>query len=87
MQCRGVRKHGGEVKLSAHVDQLLMEKGRATGVLLKSGQVIKTRKVPSASIACIDIRHPPFVTPVFCPEFAKPVSLRYVSMVFLLCRT
>lgn len=45
MQCRGVKKHGGELKLNAHVDQVLMEKGRATGVLLKSGQVIKARKV------------------------------------------
>lgn len=43
--CRGVKKYGGEVKLNAHVDQVLMERGRATGVLLKSGQVIKTRKV------------------------------------------
>ena len=43
--CRGVKKHGGEVKLNAHVDQVLMERGRAVGVLLKSGQVIKTRKV------------------------------------------
>ena len=49
MQCRGVRKHGGEVKLNAHVDQVLMEKGRATGVLLKSGQVIKAHKV---SLGC-----------------------------------
>ncbi len=45
LQCRGVKKYGGEVKLNAHVDQVLMEKGRATGVLLKSGQVIKAKKV------------------------------------------
>ena len=43
--CRGVKKYGGEVKLNAHVDQVMMERGRATGVLLKSGQVIKARKV------------------------------------------
>ena len=48
MQCRGVRKHGGELKLNAHVDQVLREKGRASGVLLKSGQVIKARKVSLA---------------------------------------
>ena len=40
-----MKKHGGEVKLNAHVDQVLMERGKATGVRLKSGQVIKTRKV------------------------------------------
>ena len=52
MQCRGVKKHGGEVKLSAHVDEVLMEKGRANGVLLKSGQVIKARKVSLATTTC-----------------------------------
>lgn len=55
---RGVRKHGGEVKLNAHVDQVLMEKGRATGVRLKSGQVIKTRKVRLSLIACHDLLTP-----------------------------
>ena len=60
MQCRGVRKHGGEVKLNAHVDQVLMEKGRATGVVLKSGQVIKARKVSSPSLAPLYApSHPP----------------------------
>jgi len=48
--CRGVKKYGGEVKLNAHVDQVVMERGRATGVLLKSGQVIKTRKVKPRSL-------------------------------------
>ena len=52
MQCRGVKKYGGEVKLNAHVDQVLMERGRATGVLLKSGQVIKTSKVFLATTIC-----------------------------------
>lgn len=49
---RGVKKHGGEVKLNAHVEQVLMEKGRAVGVRLKSGQVIKTRKVALPPLAC-----------------------------------
>ena len=43
--CRGVMKYGGKIQLNAHVDHVLMERGRATGVVLKSGQVIKTRKV------------------------------------------
>lgn len=33
------------MQLNAHVDRVLMERGRATGVVLKSGQVIKARKV------------------------------------------
>ena len=43
--CRGVKKHGGQVKLNAHVDQILLDKKRATGVVLKDGTVIKARKV------------------------------------------
>ena len=43
--CRGVKKYGGKVQLNAHVDHVQMERGRATGVVLKSGQVIKARKV------------------------------------------
>ena len=43
--CRGVKKYGGEVKLKSHVQQVLLEKGRAAGVVLKSGQVIKASKV------------------------------------------
>ena len=42
---RGVKKYGGKIQLNAHVDHVLMERGCATGVVLKSGQVIKTRKV------------------------------------------
>ena len=46
--CRGVKKYGGKIQLNAHVDHVLMERGRATGVVLKSGQVIKTRKVAAS---------------------------------------
>ncbi|KAL3135547.1 hypothetical protein ABBQ38_006025 [Trebouxia sp. C0009 RCD-2024] len=54
---RGVKKHGGEVKLNAHVDQVLIEKGRATGVRLKSGQVIKTRKAVVSNASLWDTLH------------------------------
>lgn len=46
IDCRGVKKHGGQVKLNAHVDKILLEGKRASGVLLKDGSVVKARKVP-----------------------------------------
>ena len=45
MGCRGVKKHGGQVKLNAHVDKILLENNKASGVLLKDGTVIKAKKV------------------------------------------
>ena len=49
--CRGVKKHGGKVKLNAHVDKILLEGKRASGVLLKDGSVVKARKVPLCKIS------------------------------------
>lgn len=41
---RGLEKHGGKLTMNAHVDQILTENGRTTGVRLKNGKVIKARK-------------------------------------------
>lgn len=38
---RGVTKYGGELKLAAHVEQVLVEGGRAVGVQLRGGDVIE----------------------------------------------
>ena len=40
MLCRGLKKHGGDIKLSAHVEQILVEDGRAVGVQLRDGKTI-----------------------------------------------
>jgi len=41
---RGLEKFGGKLQLNAHVDEILIEGGRAVGVRLKNGSVIKARK-------------------------------------------
>ena len=41
---RGVKKNGGKVRLRSHVDRILIEGGRAAGVVLKGGQVIRAAK-------------------------------------------
>lgn len=42
--CRGVKKNGGKVRMKSHVERILIEGGRAVGVLLKDGQVIRASK-------------------------------------------
>lgn len=41
---RGLEKFGGKLQLNAHVEEIIVENGRATGVRLKNGNVIKARK-------------------------------------------
>ena len=41
---RGLEKFGGKLQLNAHVDEILVEDGRAVGIRLKNGKVIKARK-------------------------------------------
>ncbi|MEM9908492.1 MAG: NAD(P)/FAD-dependent oxidoreductase, partial [Cyanobacteria bacterium P01_D01_bin.44] len=40
---RGLKKQGGELRLSAHVEEILIENGRATGVRLRSGEQIRAK--------------------------------------------
>ena len=49
---RGLKKHGGKIRLSAHVEEILTENGRASGVRLKGGNVIHASKavVSNASL-------------------------------------
>ena len=41
---RGLEKFGGKLQLNAHVDEILIEDGRAVGVRLKNGKICKARK-------------------------------------------
>ena len=41
---RGLEKFGGKLQMNAHVDEILVEDGRAVGVRLKNGNVIKAKK-------------------------------------------
>ena len=44
---RGLEKYGGTLRLGAHVKEILVENGRATGVALRSGEVLKANTVIS----------------------------------------
>jgi hypothetical protein len=50
--CRGVKKNGGTVYLNAHVDQIIVEGGRARGVRLKGGDVIRASKAVVSNARC-----------------------------------
>jgi carotene isomerase len=41
---RGLRRHGGQLQLNAHVEQIMIKENRAIGVQLRSGQVIRARQ-------------------------------------------
>ncbi|MBD1932365.1 MULTISPECIES: phytoene desaturase family protein [Cyanophyceae] len=44
---RGLKRWGGELKLNAHVEQILIQSGKVTGVKLKNGEVINATVVIS----------------------------------------
>ena len=41
---RGLEKFGGKIQLNAHVDEIIVENGRAVAVRLKNGNVVKAKK-------------------------------------------
>jgi phytoene dehydrogenase-like protein len=44
---RGLKKFGGTLRLGAHVKEILVDQGRATGVLLRSGETLQAGTVIS----------------------------------------
>ena len=61
---RALEKFGGKIQLNAHVDEIIVEDGRATGVRLKNGKVIKARKAVVSNAT-------PFDTVKMMPEKAE----------------
>ena len=49
---RGLKRQGGQLRLNAHVDRILVEGNRAIGVRLRSGDVIRVRQavISNASV-------------------------------------
>ncbi|MEQ8540641.1 MAG: NAD(P)/FAD-dependent oxidoreductase [Coleofasciculus sp. D1-CHI-01] len=49
---RGLKKHGGQLRLNAHIEQVLVENNRAVGVRLRGGEEIRARQgvVSNASV-------------------------------------
>ncbi|NJO20039.1 MAG: carotene isomerase, partial [Spirulinaceae cyanobacterium RM2_2_10] len=41
---RGIEKHGGEVRCNAHIESVLLESGRAAGLRLRGGEVVRSRQ-------------------------------------------
>ena len=44
---RGLEKFGGKLQLNAHVDEIIVEEGRAVGVRLKNGKQVRAKVVVS----------------------------------------
>ena len=67
---RGLKKHGGALRLNAHVARLLCERGRVTGVVLRDGKIVKARKgvVSNASMWDTQRLLPPELAPAFAPR-------------------
>ena len=53
---RGLKKHGGKLYLSSHVDEILLEGGKAVGVKLRGGAVIKAGTAVVTNATLWDIR-------------------------------
>ena len=51
---RGLRKYGGKIQLKSHVQEILLEGGRATGVRLRNGKTVRATKVGARSTAVHD---------------------------------
>jgi phytoene dehydrogenase-like protein len=50
----GLKKFGGKIQLNAHVDANIVENGRATGVRLKNGSIVKAKKAVVSIVTPFD---------------------------------
>lgn len=53
---RGVRKHGGRIMLGAHVEEVLIEGGRAVGVSLRGGGIVQASKAVVSNASLWDLQ-------------------------------
>ncbi|KAL6636541.1 hypothetical protein ACP70R_024113 [Stipagrostis hirtigluma subsp. patula] len=62
---RGIEKFGGRLTLRSHVEKILIENGRAVGVKLQSGQVVRAKKAVVSNASMWDTLDllPPNVVP------------------------
>lgn len=51
---RGLERHGGVLELNAHVEAVLSEDGRAVGVRLRNGKVIRAKKAVVSNLTPFD---------------------------------
>ena len=80
---RGVTKHGGSIRKGAHVEEILVEGGRAAGVRLRSGRCVRVRRavvsnadlwstfrmIPEGACAALDAERAQLVPTKQCNSF------------------
>lgn len=66
---RGLERHGGKLLLNAHVEEILVQNNRATGVRLRGGRVVEARQAVVSNASIWD-------TLKLIPEGALPKSFR-----------
>ncbi|KAL7517568.1 hypothetical protein ACHAWX_002487 [Stephanocyclus meneghinianus] len=52
---RGVQKNGGNIFLNSHVDKIVVEDGRATGIHLKGGEEVHAKKAVISNLSVWDL--------------------------------
>lgn len=50
-----INARGGVVQMNSHVNRVLLEQGRAVGVELKSGRVIRARRAVISNVSALDV--------------------------------
>lgn len=78
----GVTKRGGEVRVNAHVEQIIVENGKAVGVKLRGGEVIRARKavVSNASTPDMLCLLPPGSVP---PQWRQDIEMTPLNPSFM----
>uniref|UniRef100_A0A7S1G0C1 Amine oxidase domain-containing protein n=1 Tax=Corethron hystrix TaxID=216773 RepID=A0A7S1G0C1_9STRA len=82
---RGIEKHGGEVFVKAHVDDIVIERGRATGVRLrKEGKEVRAKKAVISNLSVWDLFHSGIVDNAAFPDaFVKERKATPVGKSFM----
>ncbi|XP_020683146.1 prolycopene isomerase, chloroplastic isoform X4 [Dendrobium catenatum] len=70
---QGIQKFGGRLALNAHVKRILVKNGRATGVELSSGSIVKAKKAVVSNASMLDTLNllPPDAIPTSYTEKIK----------------
>ena len=84
---RGIEKHGGSLFFNSHVEEIVIENGRATGVRLKRGkQRITAKKAVVSNLSVWDLYGSGIVDPKAFPEsyikqrLATPVGKSFMHL-------
>lgn len=67
----GLTKHGGELRLSSHVDQITFENGRAAGVKLRNGTSLRASKAVISNASVWDTASKLLPEEMVPPEYKK----------------